>query len=102
MSSTPIEAPAATARPAARREPLLRPLVPVAPATRVALGVAFFALFVGVWAAVTFSGWVPKTFLADPLSMLASGWRLLVEFNFAHDIGMTVWRVVGGFAIAAA
>ena len=27
---------------------------------------------------------------------------LLAEMGFAHDIGMTVWRVLGGFVIAAA
>jgi NitT/TauT family transport system permease protein len=67
-----------------------------------ALGVAFFVLFVAVWAAVTFGGLVPKIFLADPLQMLRSGWTLLTQMGFAHDIGMTVWRVVGGFLIAAA
>ncbi len=80
----------------------LRPLVPVAAPTRIALGAAFFVLFFAVWAAVTFGGVVPKTFLADPLAMLASGWRLISQFGFLHDIGMTVWRVLGGFAIAAA
>ena len=44
---------------------------------------------------------MPKTFLADPLTMLASGWTLIAEQGFAYDIGMTVWRVVGGFVIAA-
>src|SRR3546814_6473113 len=33
--------------------------------------------------------------------MLRDGWLLLVEFGFLHDIGMTVWRVVGGFVMAA-
>ena len=33
--------------------------------------------------------------------MLRSGWTLLTEMGFAKDIGMTVWRVLGGFAIAA-
>lgn len=80
----------------------MKPLAPVAPVTRVVLGVSFFVLFVAVWALATFGGFVPQTFLADPLTMLASGWRLLAEYNFAHDIGMTVWRVVGGFVIAAA
>ncbi|MBL8378748.1 MAG: ABC transporter permease [Burkholderiales bacterium] len=79
----------------------MKPLTPVAPATRTALGIAFFVLFFAFWAAVTFGGLVPKTFLADPLQMAASGWRLLVEQNFLHDIGMTVWRVLGGFIIAA-
>jgi len=80
----------------------MKPLVPVAPGARVALGVSFFVLFVAVWSAATFSGWVSKTFLADPLTMLRSGWTLLTEMGFLADIGMTVWRVVGGFVIAAA
>ena len=79
----------------------MRPLTPVAPATRTALGIAFFVVFVAVWAAATLGGYVSKTFLADPLTMLRSGWTLLAEMGFAKDIGMTVWRVVGGFAIAA-
>ena len=80
----------------------MKPLVPVAPGTRVVLGVSFFVLFVALWSAVTFSGFVSKTFLADPLTMLKSGYTLLVEMGFAYDIGMTVWRVLGGFLIAAA
>jgi NitT/TauT family transport system permease protein len=69
---------------------------------RVMLGVSFFVLFVAVWALATLGGFVNPIFLADPLKMLASGWTLLTEHGFAHDIGMTVWRVVGGFVIAAA
>src|SRR6187402_3407384 len=80
----------------------MRPLVPVAPAARLVLGVAFFVLFVAVWAAATFGGLVSKTFLADPLAMVASGWTLLTRMGFAKDIGMTIWRVLGGFIIAAA
>lgn len=79
----------------------MRPLHPVSPGTRVALGVAFFVLFFAAWAAVTFGGIVPKTFLADPVTMVRSGWDLLANQGFAKDIGMTVWRVLGGFAIAA-
>jgi NitT/TauT family transport system permease protein len=80
----------------------LKPLVPVAPGARIALGVSFFVLFVAAWAAATFGGFVSKTFLADPVTMVRSGWTLLAEMGFARDIGMTVWRVVGGFLIAAA
>jgi len=74
----------------------------VSPGARVALGVAFFVLFVAAWAVATLGGFVQKTFLADPLTMLQSGWTLLTKMGFAHDIGMTVWRVLGGFVIAAA
>jgi len=80
----------------------MKPLAPVAPGTRATLGVAFFAVFFLVWAAFTLGGLVPKQFLADPLTMFKSGWTLLTQYGFLHDIGMTVWRVVGGFLIAAA
>ena len=78
----------------------MKPLTPVEPGLRIALGVSFFVLFVALWSAVTFGGLVSKTFLADPWTMLESGWRLLAHEGFAWDIGMTVWRVLGGFAIA--
>ncbi len=80
----------------------MKPLTPVSPGARVALGVAFFVLFVAAWAVATLGGYVEKTFLADPITMVRSGWTLLTEMGFAEDIGMTVWRVVGGFVIAAA
>jgi NitT/TauT family transport system permease protein len=80
----------------------MKPLVPVASGTRIVLGISFFVLFVAVWAAATFGGFVSKTFLADPLTMVKSGYTLLTEMGFAYDIGMTVWRVLGGFVIAAA
>jgi NitT/TauT family transport system permease protein len=79
----------------------VKPLVPVAPGTRIVLGVAFFVVFVAAWSVATFGGFVQKTFLADPLLMLRSGWTLLAQMGFLGDIGMTVWRVLGGFVIAA-
>jgi NitT/TauT family transport system permease protein len=79
----------------------LKPLSPVAPGTRVLLGISFFVLFVAVWAIATLGGFVSKTFLADPLTMVKSGYTLLTEMGFAKDIGMTVWRVLGGFVLAA-
>jgi len=80
----------------------MTPLKPIARGRRIALGVAFFVLFVAVWAIVTLTGLVSATFLANPLQMLEAGWTLLVKFGFAKDIGVTVWRVLGGFVIAAA
>ena len=80
----------------------MKPLVAVAPGTRVVLGIAFFVLFFAVWAVATLGGFVQKTFLADPITMVRSGYVLLTEMDFAEDIGWTVWRVLGGFAIAAA
>jgi NitT/TauT family transport system permease protein len=78
------------------------PLQPVSPRARVLLGISFFVLFVALWSVVTFGGMVQKVFLADPLTMLRGGWTLMTEYGFAKDIGMTVWRVLGGFLIATA
>jgi len=80
---------------------LFRPLEPVSQRARIVLGIAFFVLFFALWAVATLGGYVSKTFLADPITMVKDGWILLTKFGFAHDIGMTVWRVVGGFVLAA-
>ena len=79
----------------------LAPLEPVQPATRWLLGVTFFILFFAAWAFFTLGGFVSPTFLASPITMAQEGWLLFTEFGFLHDIGMTVWRVLGGFVLAA-
>jgi len=80
----------------------VRPLVPVSTGAKVVLGVAFFVLFFAAWAAATLGGYVNRTFLADPLTMVRAGWLLLTVHGFYEDIGVTIWRVFGGFALAAA
>src|SRR5262245_1348885 len=79
----------------------MRPLDPVTAKQRAVYGLAFFVLFVALWAWATFGGYVSKTFLANPLTMLQEGWELLTKHGFLFDIGMTIWRVVGGFVLAA-
>ena len=79
----------------------MRPLQPVGRLTRAVLGIAFFVLFVAGWAFATLGGYVSSTFLASPSQMLADGWDLLAVQGFLYDIAMTVWRVFGGFVIAA-
>ena len=81
---------------------MARPFTPIGQPARLALGVSFFALFFATWAFFTLGGFVSKTFLADPWTMLRDGWVLLTRFDFLTDIGMTVWRVLGGFVMAAA
>ena len=80
----------------------MTPLKPVGPGARAALGLAFFVLFFAAWALATFGGYVSPTFLADPATMVREGWNLLVQHGFIKDILITIWRVFGGFLLAAA
>ena len=99
MNTAPaMPVPPAPARPRGRA---LAPLEPVSPRAQWLLGLGFFVLFFTVWGAFTLGCYVSPTFLASPVTMAREGWLLFTEFNFIHDIGMTVWRVVGGFVLAA-
>ena len=79
----------------------MRPLQPISNTARILLGISFFVLFVAGWAFATFGGYVSPTFLANPWTMVQDGWLLLTKHNFSFDIGVTIWRVVGGFILAA-
>jgi NitT/TauT family transport system permease protein len=79
----------------------MKPLVPIPRARKVALGIAFFVVFVAAWSTATFGGFVSKTFLADPLTMVREGYALFAEHGFSKDVAVTVWRVIGGFVLAA-
>src|SRR5216110_4089253 len=78
------------------------PLKPISGARKAFYGVAFFVLFVAAWGVATFGGFVSPTFLADPLTMLREGYALFAKYGFAKDVALTVWRVFGGFVLAAA
>jgi len=80
---------------------LLEPLKPVSRGAKVVLGAAFFVLFFGAWALATFGGLIDGMFLKDPVYTLRIGWDLFAEYNFIRDVGVTIWRVVGGFILAA-
>ena len=97
-TATTVAAPPA---PATRRRRGLAPLEPVSATSKWVLGLGFFVVFFAVWAFATLGGYVSPTFLASPITMAQEGWLLFTEYNFIHDIGMTVWRVFGGFILAA-
>jgi NitT/TauT family transport system permease protein len=99
--STTTTAVAVQPAPAARRRRGLAPLEPVSASAKWLLGLGFFIAFFAVWAFATLGGYVSPTFLASPITMAQEGWLLFTEYNFIHDIGMTVWRVFGGFILAA-
>lgn len=79
----------------------MEPLRPVSRRAKTALGISFFVLFFAAWALVTFGGLIEPMFLRDPVATLRTGVTLFTEFDFLKDVGVTVWRVVGGFVAAA-
>ena len=81
---------------------MLEPLKPVGARARALLGIACFAAFFALWALATYGGLVKELFLASPGKTLLAGVELFTTYGFAGDIAVTVWRVVGGFVVAAA
>jgi NitT/TauT family transport system permease protein len=94
-------APLTSANTLRQRRRALAPLEPVRAQSRWLLGIGFFVLFVAVWAFFTLGGYVSPTFLASPVTMVQEAILLFTEFNFSHDIGMTIWRVLAGFILAS-
>jgi len=78
-----------------------RLFVPVSRGRRIGLGIAFFLVFGAAWWAITTAGAVPPQFLASPAETVAAAWQLFAKFGFSYDVGMTIWRVLGGFVLAA-
>src|SRR5215468_8390539 len=79
----------------------MKPLTPISNTARLGLGILFFVFFFAACGYSTLGVYVSKTFLADPLTMIEEGWLLLTKHGFIGDIGITIWRVVGGFVLAA-
>jgi NitT/TauT family transport system permease protein len=74
---------------------------PIGNGARILLGILFFVLFFAFWGVATLGGFVSPTFLADPITMVQDGYDLIANQGFLSDIGMTVWRVLGGFIMAS-
>lgn len=97
-SAHPTSTPSNAVRP---RRRALAPLEPVRAQSRWLLGIGFFILFFSAWAFFTLGGYVSPTFLASPVTMVQEAILLFTEFNFSHDIAMTIWRVLAGFILAS-
>ena len=60
-----------------------------------------FGLLLLVWAALTYSGWVPPLFLPTPGAVVDGAVLLFSEFDLMKDITASVARVTSGFLLAA-
>ncbi|WP_080815037.1 MULTISPECIES: ABC transporter permease [Agrobacterium] len=76
------------------RKSLSRPL-------SLALSVTFFLLLLGVWTFISVAGFVSDFFLPGPAQVLGAAWDLFVNKEFLADIGVSIYRVLIGFSLAA-
>ena len=58
--------------------------------------------FIGIWAALTYSGSVSDYFLPSPTAVLTEWGRLLTEGAFLEDVWASTRRIFLGFAFSAA
>lgn len=65
------------------------------------VGVASFAGFTILWEIAARLQWAPPQFLPPPGQVVAALWELLTRYNFAGDIGISVFRVWAAFLASA-
>ncbi len=68
---------------------------------RLILSTLAFLLILGAWAFLSYSGKVDALFMPTPGDTVKKGYQMFAESGFLTDIGMTVSRVMIGFAVAA-
>lgn len=73
----------------------------IAHRTYVIFGASTFLIVLAIWSAFTYSGAVDKLFLPTPTKTLSSAVTLFTQLGYAHDIGVTIMRVMVGFIISA-
>lgn len=67
----------------------------------IALTFLSFLIVIGVWWFVTFTGLIADFFLPSPSAVIEATARLFSQGNFIGDIGISLFRILIGFGIAA-
>jgi sulfonate transport system permease protein len=52
-----------------------------------------------VWQVLSVAGWIPGRVLPAPTDVIAAGWKLLQSGELLHNIWVSFWRAIVGFAI---
>ncbi len=69
--------------------------------TDLSLAVLSFAILIVIWVAISEGGFVKEVYLPSPIRVAEALYSLFVNFNFAYDVGISVFRVMVAFTIAA-
>ena len=80
---------------------LFAPKEPIPRALAVALGLASFALVLGLWAALSYGGAVSSFFLPSPGKVAKALYDLFATQGFASDVWASTRRIMLGFLLSA-
>jgi NitT/TauT family transport system permease protein len=69
--------------------------------TNLSLSVLSFTILILVWIAISESGLIKEVYMPSPIRVAVAMYSLFVNFNFIHDVGISIFRVMAAFAIAA-
>ena len=69
--------------------------------TNLSLAVLSFAILIAVWIAISESGFVKEVYMPSPIRVAVAMYSLFANFNFIHDVGISIFRVMAAFALAA-
>jgi NitT/TauT family transport system permease protein len=67
----------------------------------VALGVLSFAVLIGIWAALSYGGFISSYFLPKPTTVAHSEYVLFKDDGFLSDVWASGFRIMAGFLLAA-
>jgi NitT/TauT family transport system permease protein len=65
------------------------------------LGVLSFAVLIGVWALLTYGGFISSYFLPKPTTVAHSEYLLFKDESFLSDVWASGFRIMAGFLLAA-
>lgn len=67
----------------------------------IALGVAIWVIFFGLWELASTRGWVNALFMPPPHRVIATLYAMLAEKSFLDDILISIYRIVASFLAAS-
>lgn len=75
-------------------------LTPLGQPWKLILGVSIWVIFFGIWEIAVLSGWVNPLLVPSPVNVLTTLYELFAERGFLSDVGISIARILGSFAVA--
>ena len=80
----------------------LTPKEPIPRAVAVGLALSSFVVVIGLWAILSYGGFVRELFLPSPGKVARSAYTMFADEGFAHDVWASFYRIGIGFLVSAA